>query len=203
MPRKRLAFMSAIAAAASALLLSGFASAATQAPAAGRPAAAKTMTAPGTPAAKTPAKGGRVHVFDYTDNDGVGSTVILTGAIGDLGEAVSVNANGTINPEHNSELNLALNQGSFRIRIAGLDKKLVSALSHVHLNTSTCSLHVTATGAAPIVAGSGTGSYRGISGNFNLTVTVDEISSKVNCSVSGAFEAEAIVITGSGIVSFR
>ena len=44
--------------------------------------------------------------------------MILTGAIGDFGEAVSVYPDGTINPQHNAELNLALTRGSFRKRIA-------------------------------------------------------------------------------------
>jgi hypothetical protein len=184
-------------------LLSGGASAATQTPAAGHRAASKILTAAGTSAAKTPPAGGRVHFSDYTDNDGVGATVILTGAAGDVGEAVSIYPDGMLNPEHNAELKLALSRGSFRLSLVGLDKKIVSAFKHVHLNTSTCSLHVSATGAAPIVARSGAGLYRGISGSFNLTVTIDEISARVKCSVSSPFAAEAIVITGSGIVSFN
>jgi len=36
------------------------------------------------------------------------SRVILTGVIGDFGEAVSVYPDGTIDPQHNAELNVAL-----------------------------------------------------------------------------------------------
>ena len=59
------------------------------------------------------------------------------------------------------------------------------------------------TGTTPIVAGSGTGAYRGISGTFTMTVTIDEIVAKSKCNPSGEFLAQAIVMTGSGTVSLR
>ncbi len=163
----------------------------------------ETPTASDSAAAKTPTAGGTVHVIDYSNSDGARSSVILTGAIGDFGEVVSQHANGAIDLEHNAELNLALTQGSFRISVVGLDKKIVSAFNSLHFNTSTCSGNVSVTGATPVVEGSGTGSYTGISGNFTLTVTIAEIVPKSNCNVSGAFLAQAVVITGSGIVSFN
>jgi hypothetical protein len=88
-------------------------------------------------------------------------------------------------------------------RVADFDKKFVSAMSNFPSNTSTCSGTVTVAGAAPIVAGSCTGSYRGISGNFNLTFTLAEVAAKANCSASSAFLRQSIVIAGSGTVSFR
>jgi hypothetical protein len=189
MRRKRLVSMFAIAAVAGALLLGGCGSAATKTPAGG------------SAAATTPTAGATVHLTDYSDSDGATSTVILTGAVGDFGKAVSIYPNGTINPQHNSELRLALARGSFRISVADLDKQIVSAFRQFPSNTSTCSGTVTATGATPIVAGSGTGSYKGIRGNFNLTATIDEVVSKSTCNASSPFLAEAIVITGSGTVA--
>ena len=56
-----------------------------------------------------------MHLVEYSNDDLPGSTAILTGAIGDFGEAVSVYPNGTVDPAHNSEYNFALTQGSFRI----------------------------------------------------------------------------------------
>jgi hypothetical protein len=53
---------------------------------------------------------------------------------------------------------------------------------------------------APIVAGSGTGAYRGISGTFNLTATIDEIDVKSACTATGKFRAQVILIIGSGTV---
>ncbi|GAA3846224.1 hypothetical protein GCM10022403_092500 [Streptomyces coacervatus] len=145
--------------------------------------------------------GSTVHLTDYSDNDGAKSKVILTGAIGDYGGATSVSANGTKDLAHRSELDLALVHGSFRVRIADLDKKIVSAFSHFPSNTSTCSGSVIVTGAAPIIAGSGTGSYRRISGSFNLTVTIDEVVAKSKCDASAPFLDQAVVISGSGSVS--
>src|SRR5437773_1824531 len=45
-----------------------------------------------------------------------------------------------------------------------------------------------------------TGAYRGISGGFTLTATVDEIDEKSGCTATGAFIAQVIVITGQGTV---
>ena len=192
----------AIAASVGTLLTSGCASTATKPPSAGGTTTA-TSAADGPAATKTPAAGGTVYLADYTDNDGPKSTVILTGAIGDFGEAVSVHPNGTVDPDHSSELSLALRDGSFRVSIADLDKKFVSAMRHFPSNASTCSGTVTVAAAAPIVAGSGTGSYRGISGNFNLTIKLAEVDAKANCSASSALLRESIVTAGSGTISFR
>jgi hypothetical protein len=170
-----------------ALVTGGCVSSAARAPSVGSTAAAKNAAASST-----------VHLTDYSDNDGAKSKVILTGAIGDYGEATSVSTNGAV---HRSELDLSLAGGSFRISIADLDKKIVSAFSHFPSNSSTCSGSVIVRGAAPIVAGSGTGSYRGISGTFDLTVTIDEVVAKSKCDASAAFLSQAVVISGSGSVS--
>ena len=81
-----------------------------------------------------------MHVVDYSDNDGPRSKVILTGATGDFGGAVSVYPGGRTDPQHNAELNVALTRGSFRMSTVGLDKKIVSAFSRARFNTGTCSL---------------------------------------------------------------
>jgi hypothetical protein len=172
-------------------------------------AAPKTKTpkaggvATGAAAASTQTAGGVVHLTDYSNSDGATSTAILTGAIGDFGKAVSVYPNGAVDPQHDSQLNLALAHGSFRLSIADLDKQLVSAFRRFPSNTDTCSGTVTTTGAVPIVAGSGAGAYRGVSGAFTLTVTVDEVVPRSACSASGAFLAEAIVMTGPGTIAVR
>jgi hypothetical protein len=147
--------------------------------------------------------GSSVGFTSYTDNDGPESTVILTGGIGDYGTAVSVHPDGSVDPEHSSQLKLTLRDGSFRIGIADLDKKFVSAMSSFPPNTSTCSGTVRVSGATPIVAGSGTGAYQGISGGFNLTITLAEVDAKANCGPSSAFLRQSIVIAGSGTVSLR
>jgi hypothetical protein len=188
-----------IAASAGALLLTGCSSVSRCISATGPHAATGGPQATPTTTAR-----GNTHLIDYTDNDGTKSTVILTGAIGDYGQAVSIYPNGKPDPDHNSQLNLALTHGSFRLSIKELDKQIVSAFSHFPSNTTTCSGNVTAAGSAPIVAGSGTGAYKGISGAFDMTVTIAEVdSTKPKCDGSSAFLAQVIFMTGSGAVSLR
>jgi hypothetical protein len=229
MPRKRLAFMSAIAASAGALLLSGGASAATQTPAAGNPAAAKTLTAPGTPAAKTPradfapsaAKtaaagstpaatttrapipaGGKAHIIVYSINsDGPDFQAIVSGAVGDYGPAVTVYPDGKIDPQHTSNIELILTRGTFRLSIASIDKKFVKATSHEPIYPRTCSDFISVTAGVPVVPGSGTGAYRGISGSFTMTGTLNEVEARP-CHPAAAFLWQIITLAGPGTVSF-
>src|SRR5215510_15802347 len=166
MHRKRLVSVFAIAA-CGVLLTGGGVAAATTAPAA-RAGASSPAARGGTTA---PESGGHVFFTAYANDDLPGATVVLSGAIGDFGEGVSVLRNGMVDPEHSSQFNLALTQGSFRIVIGPLHLKLENALAHAPFNPRTCSGHVSVAGAAPVVAGSGTGAYRGISGSFTLTIT--------------------------------
>ena len=156
-------------------------------------------------------KNGKVHVFDYGDGEGVGSTVVLTGAIGDSGSANSIDANGTPDPQHNTEVVLALTQGSFRISVVGIGKKIASAFNKFQFSPGSCSGYLTATGATPIVAGSGTGAYTGITGGFVLTLTLAVIAPKYgsgkhagqcNTSNNAPSVGQAQIVTGSGTVSF-
>jgi len=138
-----------------------------------------------------------VGFTNYTDNDGVYSTVILTGGIGDFGQGVSVNPDGTPNPEHDSQLELDLQDGSFRIDFAQLDGKFVSTLANFPADTTTCSGIASAEGTAPIVQGSGTGAYRGVSGTFHLKVTLAEVDQVAGCRNPDVLRKQLIVITGS------
>jgi hypothetical protein len=159
-------------------------------------------SAPGSPsAARAGTRGGAVRLLDYSGDDGAESTVILTGAIGDYGRALSVTADGKADPEHRGDLRLTLAHGSFRIGVSGLDKKLVSAFSHFPSDTATCSGTVSVSGPAPIVAGSGTGAYRGISGRFTLTATIAEVDATQKCGPSSPFLRQAVINSGPGTVS--
>jgi hypothetical protein len=192
MRRKPFGIMFAIAALAGTLVTGGCGS-----------AAARTPPTRGTPAPRTLTAGGKLHFIGYSINsDGPRFSVILTGAIGDYGPAVSVHPNGTIDPQHTSELSLGLKHGSFRLSIASLDKKVRRAYSPWPSRASTCSGSVSFSVATPIVAGSGTGLYQGISGSINVTVTVDEIDVKPVCNGTSKFLAQVILIVGSGNVSF-
>jgi hypothetical protein len=145
--------------------------------------------------------GDSVHLVDYTDNDGPDSSVILTGALADYGKAESVNPDGSVNPEHNSQLRLDLAHGSFRLDIAALDQAFVAVMrTQFPTNTSTCSSSVSASQAVPIVAGSGTGAYQGISGQFELTIKLDEVDATGSSCQSAALLSQMLIASGSGRV---
>jgi hypothetical protein len=179
------------------LLTSGCSSASTKRPTAGSMTTAATSTVGGTTPATALTSGGNVHLTAYTDNDGPTSRVVLTGAIGDYGKAESVNPGGSVNTKHNSQLNLTLTHGSFRLNIAELDKKFVAVVANLPINTITCSGMASLSEPVPVMAGSGTGSYKGISG----TLTLDETYRPTGCTETSPYVAQTIVITGPGTVS--
>jgi hypothetical protein len=145
-----------------------------------------------------------VHLIDYSvDSDGPRSSVLLTGAIGDYGRAVTVHPDGTVDPDHTSEMQLGLRHGSFRLDIAELDKKIIQAYDPWPHNASTCSGSISVTVPTPVVPGSGTGSYRGISGVFDMTVTIDEVDTLPVCDGTSGFLSQLILVMGSGDVAFR
>jgi hypothetical protein len=122
--------------------------------------------------------------------------------IGDYGSAVSIYPDGKVDPEHNSELDLRLTDGSFRLSIAALDKAFVKAASHAPIYPKTCTDLINVTGTMPIVAGSGTGAYQGITGSFPVTLTPNEVEARPCQPNPGAFRAQLITVAGSGTISF-
>lgn len=149
----------------------------------------------------TPPLSRNTHITLYSINsDGPRFQAIVTGAVGDHGQAVSVYPDGRVDPQHDSDLSLRLTRGSFLLNGAALDKRVVTALRHWRGNPATCSGSATVTAAAPVVAGPGTGAYQGVTGTFTLTATVDEIDAKAGCTATGTFIAQVIVITGTGTV---
>jgi hypothetical protein len=188
----------AVAALTGALVLTGCASAATKT-SAPRSTTHKAASRAGNPAGPQASKAsGPVQFTAYSGTDGAKSVVVITGAIGDFGQAVRTYANGKIEKQYN-QLNFVVTHGSFRVSIVSLESQLVSAFNHFPSNTMTCSGIVTATGTTPIVAGSGTGVYKGISGTFTTSITIHEVDSWPRCK---ALLAQTIFTTGSGNVSF-
>ena len=192
MHRNRVAAMLAIAVFAGALVAAGCVSAATKpataAPASGRAAAAT---------------GGTANIMIYAVNtDGAYWHAIMSGVIGDYGPAVSIYPNGKVDPAYNSEMELRLTHGSFRLSITALDKKFVKAAAHEPVYPKTCTDLISVTGTTPIVAGSGTGAYRGIRGSFPVTLTLNEVEARPCHSSPGAFRAQLITVTGSGTIWF-
>ena len=162
------------------------------------PAAATDTSATGSGPASGPA-----HLMVYSINsDGPDFRALVTGAVGDYGPAVSVHPDGRVDPAHTSDLELKLTRGSFRLDIARLDRKFVQVASHEPIYPRTCSDFMTVSAAVPIVAGSGRGSYRGISGSFQVTITADEVE-KQPCQPAAAFQWQVIVLAGHGTVSLR
>lgn len=165
-------------------------------------AAAAPRSAPSQPS------GGAVQLLDYTNNDAAVTSVIITGKIGDLGTATSIAPDGTISADHN-ELNLALSHGSFRIDTAALGRAFLGAVSHTpfYPSNNTCSGSVSATAPAPIVPGSGTGAYHGITGTFTLTISAGEVDARTTdpaspCNATGALLGETILTSGPGTISW-
>ena len=185
--RKRLRF----AALAEALLLTGCAS--------GAIASAPARSAPASERSAPASEPANIMVYSL-NSDGAYFSAIVTGAAGDYGQAVTVDPDGTVDPRHSSDLEFRLASGSFRLDIARLDRKLVQATSHEPVYPATCTTFVKVTGTAPIVAGSGTGSYRGISGGFAMTAEVDEVHTKP-CQQNLSFVRQVITLTGRGTVS--
>jgi len=122
--------------------------------------------------------------------------------IGDYGPAISVYPDGKVDPAHNSEMELRLTRGSFRLSIAALDKAFVKATSREPIYPKTCTDLISVTGTTPIVAGSGTGAYRGIRGSFPVTLTLNEVEARPCQPSPGAFRAQLITVAGSGTISF-
>ena len=145
---------------------------------------------------------GATHIAVWSVNsDGPDFQAIVTGGVGDHGPGVTVHPDGSVDPSHSSELELKLAHGSFRLSIAKLDATFVKAVGQWPYNKQTCSIHGAVTATAPVVAGSGTGAYRGITGGFTLTISLDEDYIKgPTCSEETAFQSQLIMITGTGSV---
>ena len=193
MHRNRVAAILAIAAVAGALVTGGCVSAAA------KPSAA-VATASARAAATT---GGTANIMIYGLNtDGAHFHAIVSGVIGDYGPAVSIYPNGQVDPLHNSQLELRLTHGSFGLSIAALDKAFVTVGSHAPIYPTTCTDLISVTRITPIVAGSGTGAYRGIRGSFRLTLALNEVEARPCQPNPGAFRAQLITVAGSGTIAF-
>jgi hypothetical protein len=146
-------------------------------------------------------KGGKVRVF-VTNTSSTKGKILITGAIGDYGTTLSVNAKGKPDPNGTFE-KVKLKRGGFVVDATALNKKLSHAKPT--FNKSNCS--VVFSGSGPVTLGGGTGAYTGISGTIRITVTFAGILPKTakGCSTSpnapthGSYQS----ITGTGTVSFK
>jgi len=154
-----------------------------------------------TPAANTGKD--TTHLIVYSINsDGPHFRALATGALGDYGPGVTVLPNGKVDPARVSELELNLSHGSLRLSITGIHADLVRDHSHWTWNTANCSGSVKFTATVPVVPGSGTGAYRGITGRFAMTVTIDEVDIKPVCNGTSGFLSQIILMDGIGTVRY-
>jgi hypothetical protein len=139
--------------------------------------------------------GGAVHIYEAdTALDGNLGTVILTGAITDHGiDHQGVAGGGNYNK-------LVLSKGSFEINLANLPPNFPP------LNPTTCSSDGTTTAPIPIVNGSGTGAYKGISGTFEITVTFASILPRLangQCNTNATRYPGIGIARGAGTVAYK
>ena len=114
---------------------------------------------------------------------------------------VAVYPNGKVDPGHSHQMELKLQDGTFRLNIAKLEQIFFEHVEHGYVPSS-CSHFVSFETPVPIVAGSGTGgAYRGIAGSFEMTVTADEVHMPCSPPFSGPPSWEVIVLAGSGTIT--
>jgi hypothetical protein len=161
-----------------------------------------TAAAGSGPTIATARTGGKANIVIYSiDSDSSYFQAIVSGAIGDYGTAVSVYPDGKVDPAHDSEMELELTHGSFRLEITDLDKMLVEQASHEPIYPTTCSDFFRFSVAVPIVSGSGTGSYRGITGTFAMNLTGNEVQ-VTPCAQQLTMARQVVMVAGSGTISF-
>lgn len=151
--------------------------------------------------------GGSVKLFAIPeDNSSLHTTVLFTGAIGDHGQALTINKNGT--PDANGNyVKVTLKHGTFEINATALNAK--ANRTQPVGNSTTCSAALSVTG--PVSLFDGTGLYTGITGTLNITETFAFIlprftsgtrNGKCNESNSAQPVAQYSSITGNGAVKF-
>jgi hypothetical protein len=94
---------------------------------------------------------------------------------------------------------LELRHGKFRLYIEGIASKFRAQTSHEPGYAATCSDYPNVTADVPIVAGSATGPYRGIRGDFSLALPGNEV--QLTPPSRSGFARQILVLTGSGTVS--
>lgn len=165
-------------------------------------AAASTAGDTATRPVTTSGHSGNAHLMIWSVNsDGPYFQEIVTGAVGDYGKGETVLPDGKVDPEHSSELQMNMAHGSFRVSIAAIGRKVVDS-KHWQWNKSNCSGRISFVARVPVVAGSGTGAYRGITGTFDVTVTIEEVDVKPVCNGTSGFLSQIILLDGTGSVSY-
>ena len=167
--------------------------------------AAAAPSASATPSVSARTHKGKAQLMVWEVNsDGPFMRAQLTGAAGDYGHAVTIDRHGKVDSGNPSELKLKLAHGSFRLSIVSIEKAFAKALRHWSPNPATCSGGIIVTAPAPVIAHSGTGAYRGITGTFSFTDNSSEVLPRSNCNDTGGARplSELIVVDGTGAISY-
>jgi len=122
------------------------------------------LIASAAPAAAPP--GGTIAVFATVGNGPTGK-IVVAGAIGDWGSAVSIDKNGK-RDENGNYVKVTLRKGSFEIDSTALNKATASPHPQV-ASDKTCS--ISTSGHAPVTLFDGTGLYKGVSGTLEMTIS--------------------------------
>jgi hypothetical protein len=164
------------------------------------PSPALAAAAPSAPA------GGPVRVF-VAPGSGGGGKIFIAGAVGDYGQTLNINKNGTADPNGNYA-KVTLQKGTFEVNKTTLNTKMGNAQPVIN-NLKTCSAIISET--APVTLLDGTGLYEGISGTVDVSITEVFIlpfyaagthKGQCNESNNAAPVATYESVTGSGTVSF-
>jgi hypothetical protein len=164
----------------------------------GAPAFAAT---PSTPA------GGTIKIYVVLNGNGAGP-IVITGAIGDYGRTLTINKNGTPDPNNGNYVKITLQKGTFEVNKTTLDAR--SNKAQPSFDAATCSASLSVTG--PITLFDGKGLYAGIGGTINVTINYGFVlprlktgKDKGQCNESNSATplSQYGVVIGAGAVSFR
>ena len=130
--------------------------------------------------------GGVIHVYESDSSLTLSvANIILTGAISDHGKDHEGVAG-----KHHTINKLVLSKGSFEVDVAKLNPP-------TRLDTKSCTFSSSGTAMVPIVSGSGTGAYRGLTGTTKATLTLIGVLPKTK---TGACNEKAAPVAGFGWV---
>jgi hypothetical protein len=130
----------------------------------------------------------------------------MTGAIGDYGNALTIDKNGTPDPNGNY-VKVTLQKGGFEINSTTLNAKANKAQPTFDTATCSAALYV----AGPLTLSNGTGLYSGIAGTLTVSETAAFIlprytggKNKGECNTSNSAQPvkQYASIIGTGTVSF-
>jgi hypothetical protein len=125
------------------------------------------------PAAAAAPAGGPIALYGSVDNGG-SQKIVVVGAIGDYGTAISIDKNGKVDPNGNF-VKVKLKKGTFEIDTTVLNKTLNNPNPQIESH-ATCSAGFS--GSGPVKFLNGTGLYKGISGTANVTLTFAGVGSR-------------------------